>query len=93
MKTHKNSHTTTPAGTLPQPEQATPDTKQRQLFKATLILAQRSSGRILIEAANLQEAEKKAAKTEMDEVHDWEAFEDELSVEAVELITGGNRDE
>ncbi len=85
MKTDKNSQATTTSGTLPQPEQAVPDTNQLPIYEVILVLAQRSSGRVLIEAPTPEDAKQRARELEIDEVHNWEVFEDEMEIESVEL--------
>jgi hypothetical protein len=93
MKTDKNSHTPSTSGTDTHPEQAIPDTKPHSIFEVTFVLAQRSSGRLRIEAATLQEAQAKAKETSMEDVDNWDIFEDDLAVESVELINGGQSHE
>ena len=81
---------TNPQPSLQQPE----DTNAHPaIYEVWLILAQRSSGRVLIEAASFEDAQRKAEKIQMDEVDNWEIFEDILDVEAVETMNGGNSNE
>ena len=92
MKTDKNSRTqSTTSGALSHPELAVPDTNSSVKYKVTLILAQRSSGSVLIEAASLEDARKQAEV--ISEVFNWEIFEDEISVESIELVSGGQSHE
>ena len=88
MKTDKNSRTTTTSGTLPQPEQTVSDSNQREQYEVTLILTQRSSGSVIIEASSAEEARREAEK--INEVFNWEIYEDEMTIESVKLASEGN---
>lgn len=90
MKTDKNSKTAiTREGHLSQSEleQAVPTTNAGESFEVFLVLAQRSSGQVLIEAKTPDEARQNASRLGPHEVDNWEVFEDEMSVESVEIKT------
>ena len=58
-----------------------------------LELEQRSSGRVLIQAANLQEAHKLAKEILMDEVNNWEIYDDYMMVKSVDSVSEGQSHE
>ena len=90
MKTYKNSQATTAKGNLSQSEyeRAVPATNTTNKYEVVLILAQKSSGSVIIEATTPEEARQKASQLELYEVQDWNVFEDEMSVESVQLTKG-----
>ena len=91
-KTDKNSNETR-SGTQSKIEQLSTDTNQLPIYEVILVLAQRSSGRVLIEAPTPEQAKQSAKEIRIDEVDNWEVFEDEIDVESVELANGGQSDE
>jgi hypothetical protein len=73
--------------------QTAADTNNAKKFEVSLLLVQRSSGRVVIEAATIDEARLKASKIKMREVDDWNVIEDDMFVESVVFISGGQDNE
>ena len=87
MTTHNN--TPTRSTTDAHEGQTVADTNPTQDYEVFLILAQRSTGRIIISAANHEEARKKAEQLTLCDIDNWEVYEDEMTIESVEAISEG----
>ena len=88
MKTDKNSQATTTSGTLPQPEQAFPDNNPATKYEAVLCFTQHSRATVIIKAKSLEEANEKANDIHADEIDDWNPFDGDVYVDAVQPFTG-----
>ena len=69
--------------------QTVADNNQTQKFEVFMILAQRSTGRITISAANFEDARKKAGQLDLGDIENWEVFADEMTIESVEPTSEG----
>jgi hypothetical protein len=81
------NNTPTRSATNAHKGQTVADTNQLNKYEVMLILAQRSSGSVIIEASSPEEARQKAE--EISEVFNWEIYEDEITVESVEPASEG----
>jgi len=70
--------------------QTAADTNHREKYIVIFILAQRSTGSAIVEASSPEEAQQKASSIDMNDVGDWNVYEDEMSVETVEAVAEGN---
>jgi hypothetical protein len=98
MNNDKNSHPITPSGTTAHPEQTLPDNNQPKAaqsrkrlkkFEVELNFTQYSEATVIIEAASLAEAEKKADEIASEEIQDFDIVDAQLSVVSVKPAVEG----
>jgi len=84
------NHTPTRSAANAHNGQTAADTNHREKYMVIFILAQRSSGSAIVEASSPEEARQKASLIDMNDVGDWNVYEDEMSVETVEAVDEGD---
>jgi len=82
MKTKTNK--TTSSVSNAHDGQTAADTKQR--YEVILMFSQESRAKVIIEAADLAEAEDKASDIFADEIDDWNPINGDVRVESVEPV-------
>lgn len=69
--------------------QTTADTNNLKEFEVYIFRAQHGHGRIVVEAATLEEAQKMANNIRPDEIEDWDIYDAQVYVDSVEPVDKG----
>jgi hypothetical protein len=84
------NNTPTRSAAIAHEGQTAADTNYREKYMVIFVLVQRSTGSAIVEANSPEEARQKASRIDMNDVNDWEVYEDEMSVDTLDVVDEGD---